>query len=768
MYKYFTRMVPGALASLLMVSPSFASGPEDLITDDLITSSNLTTPWQVCDTESQAIDVTLLDSGACAFRTTPALPNITYTMSCGVTVAKFASITLAFLDADYNEIATRSTEVTEHVSGAYSVTLASPANTVHAAIGIYGETGSGFQDCVLIDSTPTPEPTKGSISGVTFFDENDNSIFDTNESPIAGSSVALSTNGTEIHLRSTGNDGSYNISGLDIDACYTVEFGAADATLQLGQPGGDNDANADGRTAEICLTEATPDVANIDAAFVPTPPVVPPADNAVCGLAWTDLNANGVFDGNDSTLANVKVKLFDASSNMISMLNTDDYGNYVFDSLPNGDYRIMFNTPDGHEPTIASGQPLAGTSSIGPAGNSALFNLPADRNTDANSACTLQNVNGGFIRLPVALAPTIARDDSVRFDVGVDFTIDFLANDAACDGVNNVDLIGHNVPGNVTFDAQQQRFVVTDTTAFGVFSIEYGLRGNCGSFDTASIQVELVEVIPPPPPAAPDEPLCRIETRGSTSIGGVDVFNPLENGFASAYNLYDRNRNLVTTVSGADFTHRVFIGANPRPAELIYQGNFETEWNGTEFGFDQTSIFFISAVENNVESSLSECARDNISPIALDLDNKGRIARLSGSYQVDVDGDGIKESLREWFAPNAGILVTADAAGQISGKHMFGNVPGVHTDGFAELATLDTNKDGQLKGDELSQLAIWNDRNSDTIVDEGELSTLAQHKIIALAVTHYKYMARATKANGQSVLMEDVWLPMESLAITQK
>ena len=99
---------------------------------------------------------------------------------------------------------------------------------------------------------------------------------------------------------------------------------------------------------------------------------------------------------------------------------------------------------------------------------------------------------------------------------------------------------------------------------------------------------------------------------------------------------------------------------------------------------------------------------------------------------------------------------------------MFGNVPGVHTDGFAELATLDTNKDGQLKGDELSQLAIWNDRNSDTIVDEGELSTLAQHKIIALAVTHYKYMARATKANGQSVLMEDVWLPMESLAITQK
>ncbi len=768
MHKFYTRMVPGALASLLMVSPSFATGPEDLISDDLITSSNLTTPWQVCDTDSQAIDVTLLNAGACAFRTTPALPNVTYSMSCGVTVAKFASITLAFLDADYNELATRSTEVTEHVSGAYSVTLASPPNTAHAAIGIYGETGSGFQDCVLIDSTPEPEPTKGSIQGITWFDDNDDSIFDANETPISGSNVSLIVNGNVIDQRRTGNDGSYYIGGLDIDACYTVAFGSADATLQLGQPGGDNDANADGRTAEICLTEATPDVTNVDAAFVDVPPVVPPADNAICGVAWADLNQNGVFDGNDSPLANVKVKLFDSASAMVSMINTDAYGNYVFDSLVNGDYRLMFNTPDGHEPTIASGQPLLGTSSIGPAGNTASFNLPAARNTSSDSACTLQNVNGGFIRLPVALDPTIALDDSVRFDVGVDFNIDFLANDTPCEGVHSVDLLGHNVPGNVSYNSQLQRFVVSDTTDFGVFSIEYGLRGICGSYDTATIQVVLLEVIPPAPPAAPDAPECRIETRGSTRIGGVDVFNPLQDGFASAYNLYDRDRNLVTTVDGADFTHRVFIGANPKPAEAIYEGNYETEWNGTEYGFDQTSIFFISAVENNVESNLSECARDNISPIALDLDNKGRIGLLTGNYQVDVDGDGIKEPLREWFAPNAGILVTADAAGQISGKHMFGNVPGVYTDGFAELATLDTNKDGQLKGDELSQLAIWNDRNSDTIVDEGELSTLAQHQIVALAVTHYKYMARATKANGQTILMEDVWLPMAQLAVLRK
>jgi len=99
---------------------------------------------------------------------------------------------------------------------------------------------------------------------------------------------------------------------------------------------------------------------------------------------------------------------------------------------------------------------------------------------------------------------------------------------------------------------------------------------------------------------------------------------------------------------------------------------------------------------------------------------------------------------------------------------MFGNIPGVYEDGFAELATLDKNGDDKLTDEELSTLAVWNDLNSDTIVDKGELSTLADHQIVALAVTHYKYMARATKANGRSFLMEDVWLPMSPLTVSSK
>lgn len=754
--------LPGLMAGIFVwLSPAHS---QNLVSDDLITGSNQTTPWQVCDTDSLAVDVTALDAGGCAYRTTPAVAGVTYRMSCGITVAKYSSITLAFLDAEDNTLASRITEVTEHVSGAYSVTLDAPARTVTAAIGIYGEPGSGFQDCVLIDATPAPEPTKGSISGLTWFDASSDNLFDDVESAVSGSPVSLFSNGALLNQTETDIEGNYYFGNLDIDTCYVVSFGAADTTLQLGANGGDNDAMANGETNEVCLTEASSDITDVDAAFITVPPVVPPADNTICGVAWVDANENGIFDGTDSTLRNIRVRLFDAEGKRIDSERTDANGNYVFYKLANGDYQVKFSTPDGHEPTTASGQPLAGSSIINEEGRTTLFNLPGSSNTSADSACTIQHVNGGFIKLPVALDPTIATDDSVIYDVGTDFNIDFLANDLPCDGVHEVNILGHNVPGQVSYDAQSNQFIVTGTTTNGIFSIDYGLRGSCGSYDTATVLVELSEVPPPVASTAPDAPICRVETGGSTTIGGVDVFNPDSDGFASNYNFYDRDKKLVITVDSSDYTHKYLIGNDANQWEGPFIGNWEIEWNGTTFGYDQVSIYYASAVENGEESEFTECVRTLISPIALDLSNQGRIQRVAGDFSVDLDGDGVKEKLSQWFAPSAGILVTANASGQIDGRQLFGNVPGVYSDGFAELATLDADNNGQLIGDELSTLAIWTDTDSDTVVDPGELSSLAHHQFVALSVTHYKYMSRATKEDGRSVLMEDVWLPLAIMA----
>lgn len=61
----------------------------DIVGDDLLTSSNQTTPWQECGSESLAIDVTNLGEGGCAYRSTPAEPGITYKLSCGINVSKY-------------------------------------------------------------------------------------------------------------------------------------------------------------------------------------------------------------------------------------------------------------------------------------------------------------------------------------------------------------------------------------------------------------------------------------------------------------------------------------------------------------------------------------------------------------------------------------------------------------------------------------------------------------------------------------------------------
>lgn len=760
--KFSLNVASSVLLGAYLISPAASAS---FVADDLLTSSNLSTPWQECGTDAEAVDVSDLGEGGCAYRTTPVEPGITYSMTCGIQVFKAASITLAYLDENDNTLASEVTEVLDHASGVYSATLQAPAGTVIAAIGIYGEAGSAFQDCVLVDATPIPEPTKGSIAGVTWFDESADSMFDGVESTIAGTPITLYYNGAVLDQTKTDTDGSYYFGNLDIDACYTVSFGLADSTVALGATGNQNDATATGSTSEICLTELAADVTGIDAAFVAVPPPEPPADLAICGVAWIDEDENGMFGGNDTTLANVKLALIGADGSQISATASNANGNYAFTDLTEGDYTVQFAIPDGHEPTVIAASAQAGKSYVDDSGLTPVISLLA-ADAPAGSACSIQNVNGGFVALQVVLDPTVANNDDVEQVVGTDFTVSVVENDDACDGVFEVNLLGHNVPGNVSVNGQA--IDVSSTTAAGKYSIEYGLRGVCGSYDPATVTVILEDAPIVVLPNAPDAPVCRIETGGSTTIGGVDVFNVDQNGFSPEYNMYDRDKNLVTTMASDDYTHKNYIGAGANQWEGPYMGSWEIEWNGTNFGYDQVSVYFVSAVENGLESALTECTRSAVSPIALDLDNKGRIQRVNGEFAIDLSNDGIKEALSQWFAPSAGILVTDDANGQISGQQLFGNVPGLYADGFAELATLDANQDGQLMNDELIGLAIWNDLNSDTMVDEGELSSLAEHNIVGLAVDHYKYMARARKSNGKSILMEDVWLPHAPMAALAK
>ena len=148
-------------------------------------------------------------------------------------------------------------------------------------------------------------------------------------------------------------------------------------------------------------------------------------------------------------------------------------------------------------------------------------------------------------------------------------------------------------------------------------------------------------------------------------------------------------------------------------------------------------------------------------PIGLDIDHSGAVERISGEFKIDITGDGHIETLLEWFAPTEGILIDSTLAieeGVVSGHHLFGDLGGTYTDGYAKLMEHDNNSNGYVEGAELEGFAIWTDANSNVKVDEGELSSLASHNIVALSVVHdNSYASEALLKDGSTMYMEDLW-----------
>ena len=755
-----------SLATLL-VAPGIA-GAQSIVANDLLTTGAETSDWQDCGgsdlvSEADQFDPGHLDGSGCAFRETPIEAGEEYKLTCGVSSFKYSSITLAFLNGQGETLATDTTEIFEDVNGApYSVTLTAPADATVGAVGIYGLEGSGFQDCTLFPTTPVAEPVDGSIAGMVWADLERDGVNGAGEGPIANSSVQLFSGTKLLEEVQTDADGAYYFGSLATDHCYSVRFLSADTTLEYTLVGGDNDVvSADGFTNEICPTDAVPNVIDIDAGFSPVPVVVPPNDYAVCGhaLAFED-------DGLVGNLSGIEVTLEEITTGEFAVASTGADGGYAFTDLVAGDYKVSFSAPAGYE-FISSGTALsadgtfAGTNGMTPG-----FNIPADSNARPDGACTMRFVNAGIMPTVVALEPTLANDDTFNGFVDEEYLVEFLANDEACEGeVVEVDLIGHNVPGRVSLDSQAQAFQLSELTEPGTYHIEYGIRGACGSYDTANIVVVLEE-LSVPPVGGPDAPaFCY------ASVGKLTAENPNEHldvytqpgetpdAFASAYRFFDPDGELVYELITAE------AAKGPVDRGTRWSIHFKKEGNG----ISAEDIAFVAALENGLQSPLTECATRNVTPIALDLDQDGQVESVAGNVSFDADSDGTPDLLAEWFGPGDGILVHAsEADGALGGEHLFGDRGGEFADGFAALATHDLDGDKQVSGEELDGIALWIDVNGNAALDDGELHTLEQYGIEALGTDAYKDVARARLSNGKTLLMRDLWFPMSPVTSAQR
>jgi hypothetical protein len=746
-----------AVGSVALLS----SGLSHAIVDgDLLTGNTVTTDWQNCagsdliQEEGDNFDPEHLEGSGCAYRETAVTAGESYILTCGISSSKYSSITLAFHDAAGATIATETTEIYEDVQGgAYSVTLEAPADTSFAAVGIYGLAGSGFQDCSLLLENPPVEPVYGSISGITWYDEDENSIRANTESRISGTSVSIfSQTGDLIKQATTNINGRYRFGGLDLDQCYTVKFQPVNDTLEFTAFTEDSTV-ADlvtGSTLDICLSDDSRNITNIHAGYVNVVIVDPePEDYAICGAVYA--SRDGTLSGLDSTT----VLLRDVGTNEVVQKTESADGVYRIGELPAGDYYLEFVAPGGFV-FVEQGTPLSAVGSYTDLdGISPRFNLPAASNTIDGDACTLDNANA--ILAVEILELTVAENDEGHGVVGTALEINAVENDSACNGGNDqvVTILGHDFPHTASVTQVNGVFTIDGVTEAGTYSIQYQLRGSCGSADEAEIIVEIEDLVDTTVPA----PMSCVRALGNATTNEssyhIDIRYVGDENFASLadeYRFYDADENLVYT------------GLKSEASSV----SWGLMWKKYRFNVDVLAIRFATAVVGGEESAMTTCSTISVTPIALDTDSSGGVERISGKFSFDINGDGFDEDLLHWFSPTDGILITKDFGTKISGNHLFGDTGRKFADGFAKLALEDVNGDGQLMGQELSKLAIWTDINSNTMVDEGEISSLESHSIEQLSVEHYKYASRATLDNGKTMLMRDLWFAINPIKQASK
>ena len=157
-------------------------------------------------------------------------------------------------------------------------------------------------------------------------------------------------------------------------------------------------------------------------------------------------------------------------------------------------------------------------------------------------------------------------------------------------------------------------------------------------------------------------------------------------------------------------------------------------------------------------------------PIVLDLTDQGlRFTSTTDGAAADLSGHGIR-ALTAWIMPDEGFLLRDTRhVGMFSAADIVLGHDGQSD--LAALATTDLNGDGAITGADAvwSELAVWRDANSDGVVDQGEVGTMADLGITSLSLAatptgnpdaeaRVTALSTFTTADGRNHLLGDVTL----------
>jgi uncharacterized surface anchored protein len=194
-------------------------------------------------------------------------------------------------------------------------------------------------------------PIKQSIGDYVWFDANNDGAQDANEKGVSGVTVTLydAAGTTVIATTITDGNGKYLFDNLPIGS-YTLGFGDMPGmgftTQNSGNATGSDADPATGKTGVITLNTGD-NLRDIDAGFVPNSPL----KCAIGDKVWYDVNNDGIQNdssplggaGGGAGVAGVTVNLLDGTGAVVATTKTDALGNYLFDNLDAGRYKVQFD-----------------------------------------------------------------------------------------------------------------------------------------------------------------------------------------------------------------------------------------------------------------------------------------------------------------------------------------------------------------------------------------------------------------------------------------
>ena len=267
----------------------------------------------------------------------------------GDTEGRYSGVTVQLLDKDGKVIATTTTDKDgkysfEHLpDGTYSVKVVKD--------GVLADADQTGDPDTTLDNASKPitldekNPTKSdvdfgyvpnnTITGTVYRDDNRDKTINGDEPGLERVSVQLlDEDGKVLQTLDTAADGSYAFQHLK-DGTYTVKVVRSSSIKDYDQTE-DPDATVDDTSAPYTMGPDHSLQENVNFGYVP--------DYSIAGRVYRDSDKSGSYTDGEETFSGVTVDLLDKDGHVVATVTTDADGNYSFEKLPAGTYRVKVHT----------------------------------------------------------------------------------------------------------------------------------------------------------------------------------------------------------------------------------------------------------------------------------------------------------------------------------------------------------------------------------------------------------------------------------------